>query len=568
MIDNKLKFRLYSSIFFFILTLLPFGYYYTASWKSAFFNSIIMFFLCFVSFKFLVDYHSAIISKKLVTHLSNKIFFYLFACDELKMRTAVFAVPVIASFFTGYFVFDNLPITGDSIAQYDHAKLLVQGMFSATANPFPEFFPLFHVIDSGERWYSQYQLGHLLILAVGHFLGVVYLINPIMCGLSALLLYSIAYDNYGKRTARITGLLTIFCAQWIYMASEYMNHNTTLLGCLLFVWSWFRLLKLFEVKYSFFSGLGLGLALITRPITTIAIVFPFCIYGLYKLLREPLKRWFVFVPAILVTSLLIAWQLYFNLQTTGDFLVFGPEKLYGEQVRYGFGRVVTTIVFGEFYTHSVHDFWRGIGHLSNNLIGINSCLFGWPVPALFFVFCGWFVFRRDIASQLMFLSFAMLGLAYIPYFYQDFIFGARYLYEGTGFLIIATALGIERIPAILRVYGVKIVRSKIIVVLNFYICLLIVIGVGLFVLFRYNEKAGYHYDRSALEIDLQFPDNSLVFANKHYNQFMVFMPPLDINRVIYAKDLGDENEKLINYYPTRKVFLETESGFMQLESGK
>ncbi len=466
---------------------------------------------------------------------------------------------------TGFFVFDNLPAVGDSIAQYNHAKLLAHGMFSIPAHPFPEFFPLFHVIDTGERWYSQYQLGHLLPLALGHLLGIVWLVNPIMCGLSSLLLYFIAYDNYGKNTARLTGFFTIICTQWIYMASEYMNHNTTLFGCLLFVWGWLRLLKTFEIKYSVLSGFGFGLALITRPITTIAVVLPFGIYGLYKILQEPLKRWFVIAPAVVLTLAFAAWQLYFNLQTTGDFWVFGPEKLYGDQFKYGFGKIVTNIIFGKFYTNSVHDLWRGIGHLSNNLIGLNVFLFSLPIPSLFFAFCGWMVFRLSVISKLMFLSFILLGVAYVPYFYHDFIFGSRYMHEVTGFLIIATALGIERIPAILRVMNIKTTRSRVISVLNFYICLLVIIGFILFIISHYLEIIDHSYKQPAFTIDSQFPSNSLVFANKHYKQFEVFMPPLDKNRVIYAKDLGDENKKLIDYYPLRKVFLETEGGFRQFE---
>jgi hypothetical protein len=91
----------------------------------------------------------------------------------------------------------------------------------------------------------------------------------------------------------------------------------------------------------------------------------------------------------------------------------------------------------------------------------------------------------------------------------------------------------------------------------------------MFVLTRYSYALDHYHDMSAFQLDAQFPDNSLVFSKgKRYKKFTIFMPPLDGNRVIYAYDLGEENQKLINYYPTRKVFVETDGGFRQLERNK
>ncbi len=561
MINKQLRKNTYFALACFVFTLLPLGIYNTFSGKIAFIYSAELIFATAFFYKLVVDYHNSSFVNKMLSKYKNKLTSILFSSNEQKFCMGVFFIPIVTSLIVGYFVFNNLPVTSDSIAQYDHAKLLAQGMFSIPAHPFPDFFPLFGVIDTGERWYSQYQLGHLLPLALGHLLGIVWLVNPLMCGLSALLLYFIAYDNYRKNTARLTGFLTIFCAQWIYMASEYMNHNTTLLGCLLFVWGWLRLLKTFEIKYSALAGLGFGLALITRPITTIAVVLPFGVYGLYKILQEPAKRWFVIAPAVILTLAFGAWQLYFNLQTTGDFWVFGPEKLYGNQVKYGFGEVLTTDAFGTFYKGSVHTLWRGIGDLSNNLIGLNSRLFGWPLPSLLLVFCGWMVFRVSVVSKLMFMSFVFLSVVYIPYFFNDLYYGARYLHEATGFLIIATALGIERIPAILRILNVQVKYSKIIGIIGGILSFTLVLGSGLFFVSPYMSMDRSYFDINITAVDKNFSDNSLVFVNKHYKQFRVFMPPLESNRVIYAKDLGDENKKLIDYYPLRKVFLETEDGF-------
>lgn len=498
---------------------------------------------------------------KIKTKVFRKaIYKFIFCSSEAAYRSCVLIIPVIFAYIVGNFLFNNIPYIGDGIAQYTHARLLAMGLFTVPTHPLPEFFPMVHVMTTGGRWYSQYMLGHLLPLALGHLLGVAYLIDPIICGISALLLYLIAYDNYGKRIARITGALTVLCPQWWYMGSNYMNHNTTLLGVMVFTWAWLRLLNNWGIRYSFLSGYGIALALITRPLTAFAIAFPFGIYGLCRLWRRPVSYWMKVLPAVMIVMAFAGWQLYFNSRTTGGWLVFGPEKIYGDQVKYGFGHLITTENMAN-YTGTIHTFWRGIGNLSNNLVGLNAFLFNWPIPSLIFVFLGMVFFKPSLITKLMLGSWILLSVIYIPYFYQDWVVGPRYMHEIAGFLIIATAIGIVRAPAVARKFGCHVKRSQMALWLGntlFYLC---IAGVTLFIIGMPRASV---LKPEAQHINSQFPDQSLVFANKTYEQLTVYMPPLDNNRVIYAKDLGPENYKLMDYYPQRTVFLETEGGFKKI----
>ena len=570
MINKNIKKNAWIAIVCFILTFLPLGAYSTNYGTMSLLGLSILLIaslLCWICWRlFFNPLSSEPKIHQILVKIQQKAARILFLSNEQKFCIFVFITPIIISVIIGKIFFENLPFNPDSLAQYSHSRLLTMGLFSVSTHSFPDFFPMANTITTGGKWYSQYQLGHLLPLALGHLLGIIWLIDPIECGISALILYLIAYDNYGKKIARITGLLTIFCTQWWLMASEYMNHNTSLLGCLLFVWAWLRLIKIFDWKYSFLAGFGIGLALITRPISSFPVAFPFAIYGFYKLWHEPIKRQLVILPAAIVTIAFIAWQLYFNLQTTGEALLFAPEKLYGDQVKYGFGHIVITDIFNNFYKGTAHTFWRGIGHLANNLIGLNFFLFNWAIPSLIFVFIGVMIFRPSVITKLMLCSWVLLAIAYIPYFFQDLSFGTRYMYEITGFLIIATAVGIVRIPATLRVFGWRMKQSEIILKTNLLLCLLFLSGGFLF--FSVMQKFSsvlYTYDTPTFQLDAKFPDNSLVFANKSYYQLTIFMPPLDSNRVIYAKDLGVENKKLIDYYPNRKVFLEINDGFKEIK---
>jgi len=574
MINKSLKKNAYISIFLFFCTMLPIGVYSTKLGEQTLFGGELWVGFSTMSF-FLWRYFFSPLSsekytRKIIQKFQIKFFKLLFETDEIKFRGFLGFFVFFQAFIIGKLLFYNLPMIGDDIAQYTHAKLIAKGLFSIPNHPMPDFFPMIHVINNGARWYSMYQLGHLLPLAVGHFFGVPYLADPIMCGVSAVFLYLIAYDNYGKKIARVVGLLTILCVEWWYMGSDYMNHNSSMLGCMIFVWAWMRFLQNFKKKYSFIAGAAIGFALITRPITAIGFALPFALYGLYKLWKKPLRNWLAVLPAIIAFAMFMVWQFYFNLKTTGDYLVFGPEILYGDSIKYGFGHLMKVSIFGDFYFNTTHTLWRGIGHLSNNLVGLNLYLFNWPIPSLIFVFISLICFRIDVFSRLMLLSWVSLAAIYIPYFYSDWTFGPRYMYEIIGFLIILTAIGITRFPAILRVYGVREKYSQIVEKLHFFLFLLSLSAIIMFSLQIPRMSSGFEYPKGdVLQINASFPDNSLVFLNKNYWFFAMYQPPLDLNRIIYAKDLGDKNQKLIDYYPNRTVFLETADGvFTKIKDAK
>lgn len=497
----------------------------------------------------------------------------LFESGEWAFRAMIVAVAVAVPLALNAMWFDHLPVVEDSVAQYTHARLLAQGLFSVPGHPYPEFFPMVHVIQ-GALWYSQYSLGHLLMLAIGHLIHMPWLICPLLSGGSALLIYLIARDHCDFRTARIAGAMAGFCPWWWFMASEFMNHNTGLFSVLLFVWALLRALDRRPLAYALPAGLGIGLALITRPLTAAAIALPFVAYAAWRLLKLPFSRWMAMSAGAAVALALVGWQLYFNQATTGDWLTFGPDVLYGDQARIGFGHTIETEAFGR-YKGTTHDLWSGLGKVFNNLLGVNLYLFNWPLPSLIFVFLGLAAFRAGWFAGLMLWSWGLLSAAYVFYFYQDWCFGPRYQYEISGFLIILSAIGIARAPATLRALGWRLRRREITARLSLLLMMLYVFGGALwyFKLPRALIDGAGAPHATAWEIDAQFPDHSLVFINKsqrddYYkdSDFMLslFQPPLPENRVIYAKDLGKKNRLLLEYYPDRSVYMETPDGFKKI----
>src|SRR5262245_54392979 len=115
---------------------------------------------------------------------------------------AVFAVIVVAaaialSVFFARFAFDKSASTPDEIAQLWQAKILMHGRLSLPVDPNREFFGLETVVDVG-RWYSQFPIGGPLAMVPGALVGAPWLVNPVLLGLSTLLLYSFARRAYGE----------------------------------------------------------------------------------------------------------------------------------------------------------------------------------------------------------------------------------------------------------------------------------------------------------------------------------------------------------------------------------
>jgi hypothetical protein len=547
-----------------IITFLPFGAGHTVLGGHSFQVAVTWCGLTLIIGALLWEFIPQLATFSPLRRIHHRIGQLLFKSSEWTYSLAIFLVPLAAAYLCGQVLSGGWPYVADSIAQFAHSRLLTMGMFSAPGHPYPEFFPMLHVIHA-ERWYSVYQLGHLLPLAVGHWIGMLPLINPLLCGLSALLLYRIARDHYSFDTARISGALAAFCPLWWFMASEYMNHNTTLFAVLLFTWAWLRALRAGALAYALTAGAGLGLAVITRPVTAGAIALPFILHGLWRLRRQPLSHWLTMSCAGIVCLLLIAWQLYFNRQTTGDWFLFGPEALYGKQVSIGFGHVIIAAKEFTFYAGKSHGLLDGIGQASNNLVGLNAYLFNWPVPSLIFVFLGLMIFRPALITALMIASWITLTIAYIPYFFQDWCIGPRYQYEITGFLIITTAIGIVRTPATLRALGYSTKRATITRYLAVALSIFYLGSVGLSSIMMHGlTYCGGDLKVSAGAIDAQIPDQSLVLANTSYTWLGVFLPPMDGNRVIYAKDLKEKNKILMDYYPDRSIYIETPGGFKRI----
>ncbi|MDX1417761.1 MAG: hypothetical protein R3293_26405, partial [Candidatus Promineifilaceae bacterium] len=106
-------------------------------------------------------------------------------------------------------ILERMPHVQDSLTYLFQAQLLAQGRLWADAPPLPEFFEHEFLAVSDGRWFGQYPPGFPFLLAIGVRLGQPWLINPILAGLTLVLLYLLGRALFGRSTGFIAAVLAL-----------------------------------------------------------------------------------------------------------------------------------------------------------------------------------------------------------------------------------------------------------------------------------------------------------------------------------------------------------------------
>ena len=125
----------------------------------------------------------------------------------LNMRSAWFVALVFGVTFglTNYIswrVFEHVPHIQDNVDQLFHAKIFASGNLKVSSPLLREFFEQQHMINNGS-WYSQYPPGHTFLLMLGVFLGVPWVVNPLMGAGTVVMFYFNGRKMFGETVGRL-----------------------------------------------------------------------------------------------------------------------------------------------------------------------------------------------------------------------------------------------------------------------------------------------------------------------------------------------------------------------------
>jgi hypothetical protein len=345
-------------------------------------------------------------------------------------------------------VFEGIPHIEDEIAYVWQAKAIIDGHLTISSPPHHSSYIVPFVVDYlGER-FSKYSPGWPALLAIAIRLGIRAWINPLLAGLGVWLTYQLGKRIFSEFVGLLAAGLTVTSPFFLMNSGSLLSHPFGLVLSSLFALGWLESFwdgkneKTIEIAarakkqwvYTIISSLALGVLILTRPMTAMAVAAPFSIHGLYLLFRSDAQRRLqllvVGMLAILFVGLYFLWQY----SLTGDVLL-NPYTLWWPYDKVGFGLGYGRMAGG----HTLSLAWI---NTRNSLIAGSYDLFGWANFSWIFLPFGLWAARRNPKGLLLGSVVVSSVLIYMTYWIGATLYGPRYYYESLFSLTLFSAAGI------------------------------------------------------------------------------------------------------------------------------
>lgn len=361
--------------------------------------------------------------------------------DRLALGISI--VTVFAVHYLATQVYEGMPHFEDEMAYVWQGQAIAGGQLLLPSPPQPKSFLTPFVVDHNGMRSSKYPPGWPALLAVGILTGTRSWVNPILAGLGVWLCYQL-----GKRIVSDTGgvvvvLLMLTSPMFWLLSGSLLSHAWSLVLALGFVLAW---LDTFFPEGSqghppvwltvSVAGLCLGLLVLTRPVSALAVGAPFLLHGLWMLVHggaaNRSRVLAIGALALCLGLMLFAWQF----SVTGD-PFHNPYTLWWEYDKYGFGQG-----FGR--SENGHDLESARSNIKYSLraYGTGGDLLGWGDLWWVFLPFGAWVLRQKPSGWLVAGIFPATVLVYVPYWIGSWQYGPRYYYEGMLTITVFSAAGI------------------------------------------------------------------------------------------------------------------------------
>jgi len=457
-----------------------------------------------------------------------------------------------------------MPHIFDASAYYFAAKTYAQGRLFAPEPPVPESFPGPFMVQLAGKWFAQYPPGTALTLTPGFWLGVPWLVEPLLGTLALLGIGLIAARLFNRRVASLAVLLGALSPFYSYLAASYMSHTIALFYLVWGIWGVVRYAqggRMWSLVLGLFS---FGMLALTRDLVgllCIGLVVPGLVWLLWNRLGRDWYAWslpLVWMGSVVILFLTIS--LVINIILTGNMLL-PPRQLFFAGDRFGFGEGIG------FY--GKHTLAAGLVNLDELLTSLALDLYGWPFYCTFALLLVPFLARRaKLLDWYCLACGAVLIGAYVGYFYHGIYLGPRYLYESLPFLLMLTARGIVVLIELAKELRVRLKLAQwgsgaVTVVL---VLLLLACNLGYYLprqIERYTNYNGFPVGQR-LDLDtLYHPNihNALIIINDvllYQNVLFPLNDPGLQGDVIYAcASDSSKVESLRKAFPQRDLYMVT-----------
>lgn len=357
-----------------------------------------------------------------------------------RIALVISLVTILVTFYVTLRYFEGIPHLEDEIAYVWQARAITEGKLTVPSPPQSESFLVPFVVDHNGQRFGKYPLGWPVVLAIGIRLGIRSLVNPLLAGLGVWLTYRLGKKVFGETVGIIAAVLTLTSPFFLINSGTLLSHSFGLVLSTTFALAW---IDGFGDKNGFqrtlptvVAGFSLGVLVLTRPLTALAVAFPFAIHGLYLLVRSDwqTRRHVLAVGglALSIGALTFLWQY----SVTGNALL-NPYTLWWPYDKVGFGE-------GFGLTEGGHNLRLARVNTRFSLRVGYSDLFGWLRYSWIFLPFGLLaaLLRRNWRGILIAAVLPSLVIFYMAYWVGAWIFGPRYYFEGLFSLTIISGVGI------------------------------------------------------------------------------------------------------------------------------
>ncbi len=484
----------------------------------------------------------------------------------------IFIVPLmlwvgIVTSLVNWFVLGGIPHVQDSIAQFFQAKVFAHGFLALPSPDDPEFFERIYVVSESGKWYSIYPPGHALVLSLGVLAGFPFLVNPLISALTVPFFFLFARKHVSPFAARTGCLLLSLSPFYLMMGSGFMNHPTSLFFLTLFLLFFMDVspkAPSFRTRFKIVAaGLFFGMAFLIRPMTALAFLTGSVLWTAIRF-RSAMKR-LVAIALLFVLGTVppAIFYLTYNAHATGNPFLTGYEKYFGGNPL-GFGkRPWGAEPLGPKLPNEVfHSPTRGLANTICNLNALNAYLFGWPVPSLLFaflLFLPWM--RRTPFDRWLIGSCFLVLLVYFFYFFQDYCYGPRFIYETAPLWALLSARGIE--ACLSRLRSARLLSGHQARGLVFsWLAIFFLIAFSTSWVERYNElNDDYWGARKEIAVMLRAgveEKNAVIFVEDDYDYISAFSfldPLLDRGWIVVNDCDPEANEAFLHRYREWPVYV-------------
>lgn len=474
-------------------------------------------------------------------------------------------VGFLSALALGGLAFQHVPHVEDEVAYLFQAKTFAAGEITTPAPP-PAALPgldyyLLQVSDEG--WFSTTAPGWPAVLALGVLVGMPWLVNPVLTGLSVLLAYGVVARAATEDRARLVALLMATSPFVLAVGATYMTHALTLFLMLLAWWCLLQARSRASDTTASLLALGAGLAMgwvfTTRPLDGLiagGLTGLWLIAGAWRA-RQGAALVLSYGGGCILTGAVFLW---YNWMITGNPLsqplTEYIDALWGPGANaFGFGPDIgPPDGWGALDRMPGHSLTEGLLNTANGLASVNFETLGWSIGALAPIWAAliWGRVTRGLDLAMLILLLTVIGLMLFYWFSGTFYVGPRYWYVAVVPLIVLAACGIEAVQS--RLDQPAQARLPVLILL---LC-----TISLFGFSTWRSVTKYHgYGGFTAEILTRYQrgefGSALVFVSSDRNigsALFLNDPTLSEDNPIFFLDLGEvRNADIAAAFPDRKV---------------